>query len=347
MTRRHFLHLATAGAAAAALGAPSPKPSAFLTRGVVLIPEDFTLGDWPERAHRAGLTTLALHHGSSVPAVLEFVNSEAGQAALSWSRQLGLRIEYELHAMRDLLPRRLFDQDKRLFRMNDRGERTPDCNLCVHSPGALERVAENALALAERLRPSTRRYFYWGDDGQPWCRCPQCREFSDSEQALLLENHLVKALRAREPDAQLAHLAYANSLRPPRQVKPAPGVFLEYAPIRRRYDLPYAKQKDGEDGLSHLEANLKVFPADTAQVLEYWLDVSRFSGWKRPARRLPWNRDVFQADLDTYARLGIRHITSFACYIDADYLKRHGEPSALTEYGAGLRDFPPAGTPPQ
>jgi hypothetical protein len=42
-----------------------------------------------------------------------------------------------------------------------------------------------------------------------------------------------------------------------------------------------------------------VFPAGTAQVLEYWLDVSRFSQWKRPAVRLPWRRDVLEADLAT------------------------------------------------
>ena len=80
-------------------------------------------------------------------------------------------------------------------------------------------------------------------------------------------------------------------------------------------------------------------------MLEYWLDVSRFSGWKRPAKKLPWNREVFLADLDTYAGRGIRHVTTFACYIDADYLKRHGEPLALNDYGAGLRNLPPADAP--
>jgi hypothetical protein len=53
-------------------------------------------------------------------------------------------------------------------------------------------------------------------------------------------------------------------------------VFLEYAPIKRRYDTPYEKQSGpGQpDALAALDANLAVFPAATAQVLEYWLDVS-------------------------------------------------------------------------
>jgi hypothetical protein len=339
MNRRCFLQLAAAGVATTVLGAASPARRAFETRGVVLIPEDFTLQDWPERARDVGLTTLALHHGRSVGEVLKFVNSDAGQDALNRGRKLGLAIEFELHAMSDLLPRSMFKQDKSLFRMNERGERVSDFNLCIHSQPALDVVAENALVFAHKLRPTTDRYFYWGDDGRPWCRCAKCRELSDSEQSLLLGNALIKALRRQTPQAQLAHLAYANTLQPPRQVKPAAGIFLEYAPIQRRYDTPYAAQKDGLDGLANLDANLQVFPSDTAQVLEYWLDVSRFSGWKRPAQKLPWNREVFLADLAAYGGRGIRHVTSFACYIDAAYVKLHGEPRGLVEYGAGLRDL--------
>jgi hypothetical protein len=159
--------------------------SAFETRGVVLVPEDFTLSDWPERAARAGLTTLAVHH--------------------------------------------------------------------PHSPSAVVQ-------------------------------------------------------------------------------------FLEYAPIHRRYDIPYADQAGAEapDALPALDRNLMVFPRETAQVLEYWLDASRFSKWRRPAEKLPWHRDVFISDLKTYAARGIRHVTTFAVWVDAEYVKTYGEPSFLTEYGAGF-----------
>jgi len=332
-SRRGFLR----GLSAAGLSAYAASPPRFLTRGVVLIPEDLTLKDWPERAHRAGLTTVALHHGRSAFEVIKFVSSEAGQDFLSRAGKLGLQVEYELHAMSELLPRWMFEVDKSLFRMNEAGERVPDWNLCVHSARALEVAGENAAAIARMLRPTTSRYFFWGDDGRPGCRCVKCRELSDSEQALVLENRLAKDLRRHDPQAQVAHLAYSTTLPAPRRVKPGDGVFLEYAPIARRYDLPYAQQVQGRDGLSNLDTNLRVFPAATAQVLEYWLDVSRFSGWKRPAVKLPWNHDVFLADIESYAARGIRHVTTFACFIDADYVKQHGEPRAVSEYGAGLR----------
>ena len=35
--------------------------------------------------------------------------------------------------------------------------------------------------------------------------------------------------------------------------------------------------------LYYLKENLEVFPVETAVVLEYWIDVSMFSGWKKPA----------------------------------------------------------------
>jgi hypothetical protein len=284
------------------------------------------------------LTTIGLHHGASPALVAAFIESDKGQQFLARCRALGLEVEYELHASRELLPRALFEKDKTLFRANDQGERSPDANLCVHSGRALELAAENAVVLARRLKPSTGRYFFWGDDGAPWCRCKDCRGLSEADQALILENHLVGALRRLDSRAQLAHLAYANTIVPPRQVKPAPGVFLEYAPIRRRYDVPYEQQTDAAtpDRFGLLEANLAVFEAHSAQALEYWLDVSRFSNWRKPAVKLPWNGTVFEADLEAYGKRGVRHLTSFAVFIDADYVARHGEPP-LEDYGGGLR----------
>ena len=336
--RRQFLAGSLAGTAGLWCRDLRAATAAFATRGVVLVPEDLSLGDWPERAQRAGLSTIGLHHQNSPNAVIRCVESEAGQRFLARCRQLGIEVEYELHAIKELLPRDLFAKSPDLFRLNDKGQRTPDANCCVHSTRALEIVAQNALAIAKRLRPTTGRYFYWGDDGRPWCSCPKCRPLSSSEQALVVENCICQALRKWDPRAKVAHLAYHNTLRPPCQVKPAPGVFLEYAPINRRYDVPYTQQDPNRgDGLSALDANLEVFPRETAQILEYWLDVSRYSRWKRPGVKIPWRKDVFLADVETYRQRGIRHVTSFAAWIDADYQKRFGPLDFLDEYGAGLR----------
>src|ERR1051325_10683628 len=112
----------------------------------------------------------------------------------------------------------------------------------------------------------------------------------------------------------IAHLAYANTLTPPAKVKPARGVFLEFAPIDRRYDVPLDDHANRKF-MDALDGNLAVFGMKGAQALEYWLDVSRFSKWKKPAVRLPWNPDIVKADLHVYASREVRNFTSFAVYI--------------------------------
>lgn len=315
----------------------------FRTRGVVLAPEELTTWNWPQKAKAAGLTTIGTH--VTPRQVAAFISSDKGQEFLETCRKLELGVEHELHAMSDLLPRELFEKDTTMFRMNEKGERVPDANLCVHSRAALQIVCENAVRYAQTLRPTTGRYFYWVDDAKPMCQCPKCRELSPSDQALILENEVVGALCQDDPRAKLAHLAYLQTLSPPTQVKPNPQVFLEFAPIQRRHDRPLGRREakapqagsptHGEH-LDLLDANLAVFGTDDAQALEYWLDLSRFSSWRREnVATLPWDRQVFLDDLQTYAARGVRHVTSFGVWIDGSYVDRFGEPP-LTEYGAGL-----------
>lgn len=337
--RRQFLATcAGTGLAAICPVVGADREAALLTRGIVLVPGDLTLADWPARVAAAQLTTIGIHHPTSPKAVAEWIRSDTGQRFLEACKAAHVAVEYELHAMRELLPRSLFAKDPQLFRMDAGGQRVADANCCVHSQSALEMIASNAASVARDLRPTTGRYFYWGDDGLPWCACPKCRELSPSEQSLLISNSILRALRRDAPNAKLAHLAYDNTMQAPRKVKPDEGVFLEFAPIHRKYDVAYARQQAPADAdrIEALDANLEVFPKHDAQVLEYWLDVSRFSGWKRPAVKLPWNREVFQSDVAAYRARGIRHITSFAVWIDADYRERFGELEFLREYGAGL-----------
>jgi hypothetical protein len=156
---------------------------------------------------------------------------------------------------------------------------------------------------------------------------------------VLTTNAILKALRQWDPLARLAGLAYHATLVPPTQVRPDEGVFLEFAPIERRWDRPITDRAIESHAklLDALDAAIEVYGIDEhSQVLEYWMDASRHSGWKRPAAKIPWHPDVLEADLDYYASKGFRRVTSFGCYLDRDYVAAHGEPPAA-EYGAALR----------
>jgi hypothetical protein len=335
-TRREFMRLALSGLAAGfcgtAIAKEKPKMPFFRTRGVVVSPDDLTLGDWPERASSAGLTVIAL--GAAPSGLIQFIKSDSGKGFLAKCRQLGLDVEYEMHAMFELLPRSLFTENPDFFRMDDDGKRTPDANLCVHSDEALEIVCDNAVVMCKALRPTTHRYFLWFDDGQPGCRCSKCREFSDSEQALIVENRMLAAIRGFDAKARLAHLAYTRTMSPPVKVKPIPGVFLEFAPFTRSYKASLRDPSNSRD-LEALDANLKVFKAEDARILEYWLDVSLFSSWKKPAVKLDLDERILRDDLRAYAKRGIRSVTTFAVFIDKDYADRYGDPP-IKQYGDAL-----------
>lgn len=339
ISRRKFLGTAIAGSALAAWKArlvlaekqDEPKP----LHGLVVIPQNLTLPDWPRRAREAGLNAISLHHWDSPMALCEFVSTDAGQKYLEQCRDAGIGVEFDYHAMRDLVPRELFAKDPTLFRMDEKGDRTAERNFCVHSQAALDLAAENAVGLAQKLPTTTGCYYYWADGCAEWCRCPKCRELSDSDQVLVVENAIVAALRRDRPQAQVSHLACHQSIPKPTRIKPSAGVFLQFAPARRRYDVPYSEQQESNqpDSLWFLDQNLEVFPAETAQVLEYWLDVTRFD--VGPGA-LPWNHDRFLADVAAYRQRGLRHFKSFANGLDAKYVERHGELAFVREYAAGL-----------
>jgi len=307
-------------------------------RGVVVSGYDLETVDWAKLAHENGINTIS-------GAYTAFLKTEKGKKFLADCKQYGIQIEYQMHAMSVLLPRNLFEQDPTMFRMDKDGKRVKEHNLCVHSEKALETVAQNARRFAESLTPDNHRYYFWLDDGAPVCECPECSLYSASEQALIVENRMIQELRKFDPQAQLSHLSYHSTTSAPRKVKPELGIFLEFAPFHRVWDKPLADETakgsiSHKDYLKYLQENLEVFPAETAVVLEYWLDVSLFSGWKTPAVKLPWNKAVCESDLKTYTDFGIRNFTTFAAYVDDEYLKNYdNDLQFLKEYGELLNNL--------
>ena len=318
------------------------KDSWFLMRGAVLSVEDLETAPWPEIAAASGINTIGTHITPSQ--VLAFIGSDKGKAFLNKCSRLGIDVEHQLHAMGDLLPRDLFEEDSTMFRMDKDGRRVADYNCCPHSEKALEVIAANAARFVAALPATNHRYYFWLDDNSEPCFCPLCREYSASEQALIVENRMLEAIREVDPEATLAHLAYQKTLEPPVKVKPAEGIFLEFAPIEREWDRPLSDlDAPGRKGrMSHrealelLDANLKVFPAETAVVLEYWLDVSLASDWRKPAVELPWRPDVFITDLAVYKSRGLRNVTSFAVYMDSTYFAVYPGDKSLSDYGTIL-----------
>ena len=80
-----------------------------------------------------------------------------------------------------------------------------------------------------------------------------------------------------------------------------------------------------------------MFGRNGAQALDYWLDNSRFYGWRAPFGELPFYRSVLSQDAAFYRKRGFEVITTFACCLGEDYVGRYGLPP-LIDYASLLTE---------
>lgn len=306
----------------------------LLQRGLLVHPEEFT-PELPDEFRRAGLNVLGLHpvgggHAahSLAAAIGEFPTPDF-QSKLRRAEALGLKVEYHAHALRWLLPERLFPEKPDWFRMNEAGERTPDANLCVSNGEALNFLTERSALLAELLPTKGPRFYYWPDDASACaCRCPECRRLPAADQQLRIANAILRGLRRRRPDAKLSFLAYYDSLELPRLTEPEEGIFLEFAPYRRDHHAPLfdARVPENVSQTRFLPELIAFFGKKDAVALDYWMDNSLFSAYTKPPKALRLDEAVLAADAEGYDRLGFETVLAFGCYLGPDYRALYGPP---------------------
>ncbi|MBQ9083064.1 MAG: DUF4838 domain-containing protein [Clostridia bacterium] len=297
-----------------------------MKNATLLIHPDELSYKWIDRMAAHKIPTLALHPagGRKAPrtlaAMVEQLQDPDYRAMLDYAAEKGLRIEYEMHAARYLLPAAEFEAHPDWFRMNAEGVRSTDWNCCCDSVDALDFIAERAAALVKQFYRSSNRYFLWMDDAKDtFCHCPACQALSPSDQQMKILNHILRRLRQDDPTATLAYLGYFECSEPPEKILPEEGIFLEYAPFERDFHKPMAAQEHP------LERLLRVLPVDEAKILEYWYDNSLFSNWTKPPKPFTVDAPVLAADFDFYRSFGFADIGCFACYLGADYEELYGE----------------------
>ena len=309
-------------------------------RGIIIHPEELTdrmIG----MLQKTDVNVLGLHPpggraaDQNLDKLLELMKTEEFQEKLTQVRALEIAVEFEMHALAWLLPRDLFETHPDWFRMNREGMRVNDFNMCVSSPEALEYLRMRAKLLAQLLPSDTGRYYFWSDDVDgTFCSCEKCRSLSPSDQAMIIYNTILEGVRSADPDAKQCFLAYHETVTPPQTVRPAEGIFLEDAPMRRTTQIPIfdPECEDNKKLCDAIPALLDWFSTKDAQILEYWMDNSMFSDWTKPPRLLTINTDIIRGDIAYYLQCGFEHITSFGCFLSDDYMELFGEPP-MVEYG--------------
>lgn len=273
---------------------------AFPKRILFYWPNNYSsLVDWIDFCAKMRLNRLAFHY--TWPARDWYI--QLRPQLLPELKKRGMEIEVGGHFLSTFLPRTLFPEHPNWFRMNERGNRINDFNLNPFNPEALDYLASGASQYLEQM-PEASLFHLWADDidGGGWSRESGKDNYSSSDQALLVSNFLVKKIREEIPKANLAYLAYHDTVIPPRLVKPEAGLIYLYAPRERCYahalndptcDLNRRYAQALEDGLL-------AFGGANAEVFEYYTDQILYENMTNPP--LP---EVISADLKFYRELGI------------------------------------------
>ena len=177
-------------------------------------------------------------------------------------------------------------------------------------------------------------YYIWRDDTKDGlCHCELCRKYNGADQNMLVMKYILKGIKQYDPQAKLSFLTYQDSFDVPL-ITPDKDMFLEFAPIERNHFVSIiGKDAQNEKNREILERLLKIFPAETAQALEYFLDVSLFCQWQREkAGPLQIDEKRLNADVAYYSSLGIKNISTFAAFMDCEWLQRYGT-NAIETYG--------------
>lgn len=309
-------------------------------QGMIIHPEELT-DRVIELLKKSKINVLGLHPvggktaEKSLAALLELVKTEEFQEKLQKVHDLGIKVEYEIHALSWLLPRELYDSHPQWFRMDEEGNRINDYNMCASNSEALKYVRMRAAELAAVLKSDTGRYYFWVDDVKhTFCNCEKCRSLNASDQALIIYNTILEGIRSVDENAKQCFLAYQETMTLPSKVKPDEGIFLEYAPMWRNSYVPIF-DKNCEKNVGYCEAIgslIDFFGKEDAQVLEYWLDNSLFSKWEKPPKPITICADTIRKDIQFYKQCGFLHITTFGCYLSDDYIELYGNPPVV-EYG--------------
>ena len=219
-------------------------------KGIIILNKDFSR-EWLPILKESGINTIGFHslyQFGGVEGHLDWLLNEDTQKLIAEFEANGFEIEHQLHAVDWLLPRSFFKLHPEWFRVNDKGERVNDWNLCVSNREALSFLETSAYKLALLLRQKSHYYYIWSDDCvNSVCYCDRCRRYGGADQNMIIMKHVLKGLKRYDQEAKLSFLSYQDSS-DVLTIQPGQDMFLEFAPIGRNH----AKALDGND-----EANVK------------------------------------------------------------------------------------------
>lgn len=252
-----------------------------MNKGIILLLDDLR-EDWVPVLRRAGIQTVGLHvNPYTHKGLYTYTKIEEHRKTIEAFAAVGIAVEYALHIVSDMVKRTLFEQDPALFRVDTRGQRNPDYNICASNPAALRLLSDTTYDFVRFLQQKSHRYHLWTDDAADYplgaiCHCDKCKHISGADQNVLLSRAILEGIRRYDPQAKLSYLVYGDTDAPPTLPVSPNDFFMEFAPYHREHLRPLG---EGEINASYrrlLQQMYDVFPREETEILEYWLSRSYF-----------------------------------------------------------------------
>ena len=321
-------------------------------KGLIIHPDELT-DYWVSRFLQTGLNLLGIHPeggltgGNSVYRAAEWIKQPETKRLIGKLIDKGVGVEYEIHALSWLLPRDMFDKQPEWFRMNAEGVRVNDYHFCHSNPEPLEYISERAKKAAGVFNPTTKNHHLWLDDTDCDCHCPKCRAQAEekgctpSDAAMVVYNAVLDGVKAHDSNARQCYLAYYTTIAAPEKVKPSEGIFLEYAPFHRDLAAPLndPSSEANRKAIGAIDGLFKVFPKTHSKALDYWLDNSRNSNWKKPVQKLKFHAGTAKSDVGFYNSKGFETVTNFACFLGEEYYLLYNEHADIETYAQIFHDI--------
>ncbi len=142
----------------------------------------------------------------------------------------GGNVSYALfvHTFHTLVPPdQYFDEHPEYYMMTADGARNPH-QLCTTNPETIRIATESALRIL-REHPDDEIICVSKTDGGNTCVCPNCKALDDAEGTncaalLYLVNRVAEAVEAEFPDVTVTTLAYLETVKPPKTMRPRENV---------------------------------------------------------------------------------------------------------------------------
>lgn len=230
-----------------------------------------------------------------------------------WGGSSNLPEKYFIHTFQNLLSNEeYFDEHPEYFALID-GERRKQGHgdilggigggqLCLTNPDVRKIVTRNVLAELE-IYHSYGLFDISENDvvKNSFCQCDRCRkmkekEGSDSGALIDFINEIASEVSKHYPEVRITTLAYVESSKPPKNIRPNKNVIIRLANKSGLYPYPIVYARETGEFYSNFKAWI-----DAGAQLFIWEYAANYLSWLLPRPNLK----VIENDIDLYAENGV------------------------------------------